>query len=449
MKISVTNLGPINEATVELAGLTIFVGPNGTGKSYLAKVIYGLQRHETLMTSYFSNADRFYQVLFEKPMGAAQEVLTDLQQLNPTDLGQAIPKLANLHAELFKDRLSSYFNDDEQLFKKTIIYFSYLVSLPDEQDLQKNIAGALEYAKRWPGEVISPVDLFWGFCWYLFWGAGGGLADYFPAARSNFMLTYKEIYRARADEYVGLENMSDKLLLASKGHQTRKTGKLVRFDKPTEDLISRLYDLDSSVMSPLASIALELQSRLYGEDYIVVDQSEGQLPDFRYQVHGKASKIRLHLTSSLVTETSPILVGFRHWIKPDSLVIIDEPESHLHPEAQKALVSGLAEAINQGLRVILITHSPYILSCVNNLIKLGSLIKNFPDDSSVTKLKDDHPEMVALEKNVSAYHFGRDGMVKDIVLTSGLIDEAEFTEPFDRINDLYEAMRDIEWEHRK
>ncbi len=39
MKISVTNLGPIKEATVELGGLTVFVGPNGTGKSYLAEVI--------------------------------------------------------------------------------------------------------------------------------------------------------------------------------------------------------------------------------------------------------------------------------------------------------------------------------------------------------------------------------------------------------------------------
>lgn len=450
MKIAVTNLGPIKEATVELGALTVFVGQNGTGKSYLAKVIYGLQRHETFMASYFSHAERFYQVLFNKSMGTAQDVLTDLQQLKPTVLGEAIPKLVNLHAELFKDRLSSYFNDDEQLFKKTTISFSYIVSLPDKQDLQKNIAGAVEYAKRWPGEDISPVDLFWGFCWYLFWGAGGGLADYFPAARSNFMLTYKEIYRARADEHVGFESISDRLLPASKGkgHQTRKTGKLARFDKPTEDFISRLYDLDSSTVSTLAPIAVELQSRLYGDDRIVIEQPEGQLPDFRYRVNDVASKIRLHLSSSMVTETSPILIGFWHWIEPSSVVIIDEPESHLHPDAQKALVNGLAEAINQGLRVILITHSPYILSCVNNLIKFGSLIKNFPDDSDVTKLKDEHPDMVALEKNVSAYHFGRDGMVKDIVLASGLIDEAEFTEPFDRINDLYEAMRDIEWGHR-
>lgn len=459
MKIAVTNLGPIKEATVELGGLTVFVGPNGTGKSYLAKVIYGLQRHETMTSSCLGHTEQFYQILFGKRLGTAQEALIDLQKLKPAMLQQAIPKLANLHAESFKDKLSSYFNDDSQLFEKTSISYLDIVALP-EQDLQKIIAGAVEYGKgllKDQGsavkitsvEDISPEDLLWGLCWYLFWGVRGGLADYFPAARSNFMLTYKEIYRARADEHVGLESISDRLLLASKGQQTRKTGKLARFDKPTEDFISRLYDLNSSVTSPLAHIAVELQNRLYGDDRIVIEQSEGQLPDFRYQVNDMASKIRLHLTSSMVTETSALLIGFWHWIEPNSIVIIDEPESHLHPEAQKALVNGLVEAINQGLRVILITHSPYILSCVNNLIKFGSLIKNFPDDGNVTKLKDEHPDMVALEKNVSAYHFGRDGIVKDIVLASGLIDEAEFTEPFDRINDLYEAMRDIEWEHRR
>ncbi|MCQ8127067.1 AAA family ATPase [Methylomonas rivi] len=458
MKIAVTNLGPIKEATVELGGLTVFVGPNGTGKSYLAKVIYGLQRHETLAASYFNHAEHFYQALFGKAMGTVQEVLTDLQRLKPSSLQQAMPNLANLYAELFKDKLGEYFNDDSQLFYETTITYSDVIVLPEEV-LEEVISAAIDQAKTWINaqssatlltrEEVKPEQFIWALCWYLFWGVGGGVADYFPAARSNFMLTYKEIYRARADEHVGLETISDKLLLASRGHQTRKTGKLARFDRPTEDFISRLYDLDSSVVGPLADIAVELQRRLYREDRIVIEQSEGQLPDFRYQVNDIATKIRLHLTSSMVTETSALLIGFWHWIEPNSIVIIDEPESHLHPEAQKTLVNGLAEAINQGLRVILITHSPYILSCVNNLIKFGSLIKNFPDDSNVTKLKGEHPDMVALEKHVSAYHFGRDGMVKDIVLASGLIDEAEFTEPFDRINDLYEAMRDIEWEHRR
>ncbi|MGD0959807.1 MAG: AAA family ATPase [Methylomonas sp.] len=450
MKISVTNLGPIKEATVELGGLTVFVGPNGTGKSYLGKVLYGLQRHETLTTSYFSNSEHFHQILFGKSLNSSQEAFEQLQQLTIANLQQAIPALANLHAELFKDRLGEFFNDDSNLFADTKISFSNVYILSEEQ-LQIILKTTIELIKTKPHSLnqLSREQVIWPLCWNIFWFSGGGFAEYFPAARSNFMLTYKALYRARADEHVGLEAISDKLLLASKGNQTRKTGTLIRFDKPTEDFISCLYDLDISKVGFSADIADKLQSRLYGEDQLLVMQPEGALPDFRYQVNNSESKLRLHLTSSMVTETSPLLIGLRHWVMLGSLVIIDEPESHLHPKAQQEIVNGLAEAVNNGLKVILITHSPYILSCVNNLIKFNSLVQKYPDDEDVKKLKDANPDMVALDKPVQAYHFGVDGMVKNIVMDSGLIDEAEFTEPFDRINELYEAMRDIEWEHRE
>lgn len=97
MKISVTNLGAIKQATVELGGLTVFVGPNGTGKSYLAKVIYGLHRFESLIDSYISSPASFYQALFGKTIGSTEEALECLRQLAPAALKQAIPSLANLH----------------------------------------------------------------------------------------------------------------------------------------------------------------------------------------------------------------------------------------------------------------------------------------------------------------------------------------------------------------
>lgn len=43
-KISVENLGPIRKGTVEIKPLTVFVGPNSSGKSYMAAAVYGLLR---------------------------------------------------------------------------------------------------------------------------------------------------------------------------------------------------------------------------------------------------------------------------------------------------------------------------------------------------------------------------------------------------------------------
>lgn len=40
MKIAISNLGPVREADIELKSLTIFVGPNNSGKSFIATVLH-------------------------------------------------------------------------------------------------------------------------------------------------------------------------------------------------------------------------------------------------------------------------------------------------------------------------------------------------------------------------------------------------------------------------
>ena len=174
MKISVNNLGAIKEATIELGGLTVFVGPNGTGKSHLAKVLYGLQEHETLAASYFNNKDRFNQILLGEKfkISTHQEAKSYLQKLTPTALQKAIPELANLHAELFKNRLPDYFNDDSNLFDETTVTVSEIDILPESQ-VQNIINYALDQILDKPDEQKIPVDyVFWVLYWNLFrvWG---------------------------------------------------------------------------------------------------------------------------------------------------------------------------------------------------------------------------------------------------------------------------------------
>lgn len=61
-----------------------------------------------------------------------------------------------------------------------------------------------------------------------------------------------------------------------------------------------------------------------------------------------------------------------------SSVIIEEPEQNLFPETQKELIYFLLSKVNDGNRnhkMILTTHSPYILYALNNCL-LGGLVKN-------------------------------------------------------------------------
>lgn len=55
--------------------------------------------------------------------------------------------------------------------------------------------------------------------------------------------------------------------------------------------------------------------------------------------------------------------------KESTFKVIEEPEAHLYPLAQKALMEVLAIVLNHtNSQLILTTHSPYILSVVNNLL---------------------------------------------------------------------------------
>lgn len=51
--------------------------------------------------------------------------------------------------------------------------------------------------------------------------------------------------------------------------------------------------------------------------------------------------------------------------------MIDEPELNLHPANQRSLARLLARLVNAGLRVVISTHSDYIVREINSLIMLN------------------------------------------------------------------------------
>jgi hypothetical protein len=50
-RLVIENFGPIKKADIDLRELTVFVGPQATGKSLAAQVVYFLRRYETLLLS--------------------------------------------------------------------------------------------------------------------------------------------------------------------------------------------------------------------------------------------------------------------------------------------------------------------------------------------------------------------------------------------------------------
>jgi hypothetical protein len=73
-----------------------------------------------------------------------------------------------------------------------------------------------------------------------------------------------------------------------------------------------------------------------------------------------------------VSQVLPVLVALLV-AEPGQLVYLEQPELHLHPRAQQALASVLAEAANRGVQVVAETHSSTLLLAVQTLVAEGKL----------------------------------------------------------------------------
>lgn len=73
-----------------------------------------------------------------------------------------------------------------------------------------------------------------------------------------------------------------------------------------------------------------------------------------------------------VSQILPVVVAL-HAAQKHQMVYVEQPEIHLHPRAQTALASVLADAAKRGVRVVAETHSSLLLLGIQTLIAEGSL----------------------------------------------------------------------------
>lgn len=114
-----------------------------------------------------------------------------------------------------------------------------------------------------------------------------------------------------------------------------------------------------------ADLAVELETLLGGAVYLSKEGEVGFKPE------GAPATLGIHLSSSIVKSLVRLVFFLRHIARKGDLLMIDEPELNLHPDNQRKVARVLAKAVNRGLRMIMSTHSDYILRELNNLVLLS------------------------------------------------------------------------------
>ncbi|MHC5824271.1 MAG: AAA family ATPase, partial [Nostoc sp.] len=148
-----------------------------------------------------------------------------------------------------------------------------------------------------------------------------------------------------------------------------------------------------------------------------------------------SEKIKLEMTvaSSMVKELAPLVLCLRYLAKPDELLIIDEPEMNLHPSGQVAITEFLAMLVQAGLKILITTHSPYILDHLSNLMKAAK----YQDKESIkNKFYLERTEAFIPQEKVSVYLF-ENGIAKNILNEDGRIDWGTFGDISDDISHIF------------
>ena len=96
-------------------------------------------------------------------------------------------------------------------------------------------------------------------------------------------------------------------------------------------------------------------------------------PRFTYRPDGWSDDLPLMNASSMVSELAPVVLYLRHLVEPGDVLIVEEPESHLHPAKQVEFTRQLAVLVRSGVRVIVTTHSEWLLEELANIVRRSEL----------------------------------------------------------------------------
>ena len=75
----------------------------------------------------------------------------------------------------------------------------------------------------------------------------------------------------------------------------------------------------------------------------------------------------------MVSELAPLVLFLKYLIDPGDFLIIEEPESHLHPESRRKLTASIVKLIRAGVKVLITTHSDDFVQQLSNFIRLSQI----------------------------------------------------------------------------
>lgn len=372
-KLIVEDFGKIKSAEIEVAPLTLFVGDNNSGKSYLLSLIWGIKNlgAEILLNHSEVEKKELIDWITEKISIA---MTTGKCKFSLDAVEDMLEEVLNAELKRKKDDfVKKIFNSDKVSIGKLYIQFEKLNSMNLEFNLDESGMLNLTIDKQ---PVISVHKTLldkkihfetgviqWAILQNIYvyiLKLNNTVNDdnrciYLSAARTGFMLT-KDIINK-----VGRQNTFN----ISTEKET-----ITPFIRPINQFLDVMTDLTTEYTrnKELLELSYAIEKELASG---TVEISSMPNKEVQYVPDGFESGIPLRLTSAVVTELSPLILILKHKQLIESFCY-EEPEMCLHPQLQHKMGKMIGRMVNSGIEMIITTHSDLILQHINNMIKLSN-----------------------------------------------------------------------------
>lgn len=184
---------------------------------------------------------------------------------------------------------------------------------------------------------------------------------------------------SRSGIYTGMNSFGPILAQLSQNRAyIRGTIQIPSISEPISDYYLELTTIrPDSPQYHFAAIAEEIEKNvLRGE--VKFDNKKKTIT---YTAEDTGKTMELGDVSSMVSEISPITAYLKYIVRKTpqmrgsaSVIFIEEPEAHLHPKNQVALIKSFVKLIRQNVKLVMASHSNYVFNELNNLL----LAKDLP-----------------------------------------------------------------------
>ena len=365
MKLTVENLGPIKEGTISFdKPLTVMVGPNGTGKSYVSYLVYGMWTHRVDWSALVETKEVKNTIRSMRNKGGASVEISQesVKQVYTNNIEKIFPSI--FASNFVKPKIGLSEDFVQSLERKLVDVLRELVRM--KYRYKENIIIRFEQEINYGMYRRGKKSKTW----------------FLPAERTALSMMSHDAVENKSKQWDRLKTMALSETTTEQDLKALLSEDVSKYPKAINDyiyFINDLIDLRRNT-GPYVDLANEIEGLLL-QGKVAVSTYGAIL----FTPDGADQALEVSISSSAVKSLAGLVLYLRHKARKGDTLIIDEPELNLHPNNQRVAARVLAKLVRAGFKVIVSTHSDYIIRELNNLTMIGTA---FQDESTKAELLD-------------------------------------------------------------